>query len=128
MKRLSLPSVLFGIVLALALRPAYVWAVNFTIVLSQDEVDIATWKWNQVDPTHTSFATAQLFGAAEVRKLIVGWKDDRRANRRNVLGPPAGYFCTVTWPGLTQTQKDNNVCIAALGEIAGCTPCSVTGD
>lgn len=101
-------------------------AVNFTIVLTQAQVDIATWEWTQEDPSHSIWATAQLFGADKVGQLVAGWKQRRLINRQLILGNSTGYFCTNTWSGLSQGNKDA-VC-AALGEVAGCTACDASGN
>jgi hypothetical protein len=116
-----------GMLIGAVLFSGIAYAVNFTIVLTQAQVDIATWKWNQVDPSHTKYATAQLFGASEIGGLIEGWRIQRRANRFLDIGSPLGYFCVNTWPGLSQGNKDT-VCTTRLGEVTGCTACDVNGD
>ncbi len=128
MKKLSLPSVLVGLVVGLVMSASIAYAVNFTIVLTQAEVDIATWEWSQEDSSHTTWSTAQLFGAARLRDLLALWKAKRQINRINIVGTPTGYFCANTWAGLSQSTKDNTICIGLLGEVTGCTPCSATGD
>lgn len=103
-----------------------VYAVNFTIVLTQAQVDIATWKWNQVDPPHLQFATAQLFGADAIGKLIEEWKNQRFVARKLYVGGPTGYYCVNTYPGQNTTQR-NQVC-TDLGDVAGCTVCDTNGN
>lgn len=104
-------------------------AVNFTMDLTQAEVDIANWKWNKLDPAHTLWSTAQLFGRDQVRtSLLAEWKNQRWMNRLNIVGAATGYFCANTWDGLSQNTKDNTVCIGLLGEVAGCTPCDPAGN
>lgn len=121
----------FGLILAFLLGTAFgggiIHAVNFTVVLTQGEVDIAAWKWNKVDPSHTQFATNQLHGEFAVRNQLIGeWKNQRQVNRISIVGSPTGYFCTNTWAGLSQGAKDA-VCTGVLGDVAGCTPCSADG-
>jgi hypothetical protein len=119
--------VAIGIAIGVLCSAVAAYAVNFTVVLTQAEVDIATWKWNQVDPSHTQYATAQLFGGARVSELIQGWKGERTANRRRILGDPTGYFCTNTWGSLNGTQQ-NAVCTGVLVEVTACTPCDANGN
>ena len=101
-------------------------AVNFTMVLTQSQVDDVTWKWNQDDASHTTWATAQLYAAAKVGQLISIWHDEKRLNRRALIGGPSGYFCVNTWSGLSTGAK-NAVC-SQLGEASGCTACDIDGN
>lgn len=127
MKRI-LRSLIFGLAFLLGYSyHNYVQGVNFTIVLTQAEVDIATWEWNQEDSTHVQWTTAQLFGADKVKDLIAEWKNRRIIKRLNTVGSPTGYFCTNTWASLSQANKDS-VCTALLGDVAGCTPCDANGN
>src|SRR4051794_27136389 len=110
-----------GVLIGIAVSAATIYAVNVTFVLTQGEVDVATWKWNQVDPNHASFATVQLFGTDALRTLLGGWKGQRAIARINLVGAPNGYFCTNTWSGLSQGAKDT-ICTTApasggLGEL-----------
>lgn len=128
-RRLDRRSFAVGFTLAAVLfSAATAMAVNVTFVLSQAQVDIATWKWNQQDPSHATWATVQLFGADQLAILINRWKDERQAARRAHLGAATGYFCTTTWGALNTTQQ-NAVCTGVpLVEVTGCTPCSASGD
>lgn len=124
MRKLAL---VFAFIVGALVGGGIIHAVNFTVVLTQGEVDIAAWKWNKVDPAHTQFATNQLYGEFAVRNQLIGeWKNQRQANRIQIVGAPTGYFCTNTWTGLSQGAKDA-VCTGALGDVAGCTPCSADG-
>jgi hypothetical protein len=125
LKRIAL--VVFGLVIGIVISMPSVQAVVFSVNLTQGEVDIAAWKWNKVDPSHVQFATNQLYGEFAVRNQLIGeWKNQRQANRIQIVGAPTGYFCTNTWTGLSQGAKDA-VCTGALGDVAGCTPCSADG-
>lgn len=101
-------------------------AVNFTLNLTQAQIDIGTWKWNQVDPAHITYTTAQLFGAAMFNQMVDEWKQQRFNARKLYVGGPTGYYCTNTYPGQNQTQRDA-VC-TSLGDVAGCTVCDPNGN
>ena len=129
MNRLSrIKYVSLGLLLGLTLASGVAYAVNFNLVLTQAQVDIATWKWAQVDPTHTTYATAQLFGANYiVGDRITEFKNQRAEFRKSIVGSPTGYFCSNTWAGLNTTQQ-NAICTGVLGEVTGCTPCDANGN
>ena len=124
----------FGFVLAFLLGSVFgagiLHAVNFTVVLTQAQVDVANWEWNQEDPSHTVWSTAQLFGATKIGNLIDEWKNRRLVFRHSILGGANGYFCTVTWVAMNQTQKDA-ICTGAppngVSDVTGCTACSSDG-
>lgn len=124
MKRL-IPPLTFALGLLLGYAVS-IYTVNFTVVLSQAQVDIANWKWNQVDPTHTQFATVQLFGAGFVNNDIENMRLERWADRKLSFGTSGGYFCVNTWPGLSQGTKDG-IC-TARGEATGCNVCEANGN
>jgi hypothetical protein len=119
MKRLS--SFLVGFVSGAALLTGVVYAATFSIELSQAQIERIQWRWNQTDPTHATYATAQLFFAAEINGKISEWQNQRNRNREQALGLPTGYFCTNVWTGLGAGAK-NAVC-TSLNEGSGCLPC-----
>lgn len=67
----------FALVLVLAAIPAL--AVNVTMVFTQAQVDIATWKYNQASAAQkAAFPTLQLWFANEVSTLISGWAIEKQ--------------------------------------------------
>jgi hypothetical protein len=102
-------------------------AVNFTVDLTQAEVDQANWAWKKEHGGSSGqYATAALFGGAVVKNDIAEFKARRQVFRIQILGEPTGYFCTNTWPGLSQGTKDT-ICTGTLFDVNGCTPCSADG-
>lgn len=87
-------------------------AVSFTVDLTTVQVNAATWKWNQEDPTHATFATVNLFGQSKVRALADEWENQRIA----AFGQNAAR-CQM-WGFLSAAEKDS-VC-STIGEPASC--------
>lgn len=117
---------LFVPLLALLLLVVPAQAVNLTLALTQVQVDVITWQWNTVDPSHTTWATAQLFAADKIGNLIGGWKQARAVNRASKFGIPSGYFCANIWSTLNTTQQ-NSAC-TSVNEPNSCTPCDANGN
>ena len=110
MKRLVV--VLLAVAAALCIRDDVGHAVSFTVDLTADEVATATWKWNRIDPSHSAFATVQLFGQTHVKGLIAGWEAQRQ---QMILSSTAKC---ILWNAANQATKDL-ACVAA-GDSNGC--------
>ena len=88
-------------------------AVSFTMDLTGGQINTIQWKWNRVDPPHTTYATGQLFAAAQFDSMIQEWQN-QRAKEHEGVAPGC-----ILWNAASQATKD--LACAAAGESAGCT-------
>lgn len=88
-------------------------AVNFTVDLTTAEIATATWKWNQVDPLHTTYTTVNLYGQFSVKNMIAEWE-----NQRIAAFAQQAAKCQM-WNFLSPGEK-SSVC-TTIGEVSTCT-------